>query len=408
MRIAIIGAGLTGLTAALRLSQKGHQVTVFEKEKNLGGLAAGFRQKNWQWSLEYFFHHLFTSDNAAKNLISELGLSNRLFYTRPKTSIFISKNTSVNIFRFDSPFSLLKFPYLSFPQKMRTGLATLSLKLTNNWSELEKIKAKEGLKELYGQKTYEILWKPLLKSKFGKFYQQISMAWFWARIKKRSTKLGYLEGSFQTLIDELAKKIKANGGQILLNQEITKVKKLANNFEKIIITTPAQNFFPEISAPAMLGALNLILILKKSFLKDGTYWLCINEETYPFVAVVEHTNFIDKSHYGGNHILYVGGYYPQNHKYFKMTKEAILKEWLPYLQKINPQFDFSRYVICDTLYANQFAQPVIPLNYSKIILSHQTPLKNVFLANMQQVYPWDRGVNYAIEMGEKIAQLVNQ
>jgi hypothetical protein len=59
-----------------------------------------------------------------------------------------------------------------------------------------------------------------------------------------------------------------------------------------------------------------------------------------------------------------------------------------------------------TLYANQFAQPIVPLNYSGIIPPHQTPAKNIFLANMQQVYPWDRGVNYAIEIGEKIAKLI--
>jgi len=451
MRIAIIGAGFTGLTAALRLSEKGHQVIIFEKEKDPGGLATGFKRKNWDWSCEYFFHHLFTSDKAAKKLISDLSLDSKLFYTHPKTSIF--KNGQIS--QFDSPFSLLKFPHLSFPQKIRAGLVTAYLKLNNNWQELEKIKATSWLKKFYGEKTYQVLWKPLLRAKFGEFYNQIPASWFWARIKKRSSKLGYLEGGFQVLIDKIVEEIKKNKGELILGKEIKDIQ--INNsqlspraeprgeailnyqFDKVVFTTPTSVFLKilkntsdggrlnvseamtpprwrKVGKLKMIGVLNLILELKEKFLTDDTYWLNVNDNSFPFVAVVEHTNFVDKSHYGGHPILYVGGYYPQNHRYFKMSKEAILREWLPYLQKINPKFNqlFPRSgiplrgtIINYQLFSNLYAQPIVPLNYSKFIPSYQTPVKNVFLACMQQVYPWDRGINYAIEEGEKIAQLVS-
>ena len=443
MRIAIVGAGLTGLIAALRLSEKGHQVTIFEKEKDPGGLATGFKQKNWDWSCEYFFHHLFASDQAARNLISELGLNNKLFFEKPKTSIYFERQRETSsayfkgrISRFDSPISVLTFPLLSLPQKIRAGIATAFLKLTNNWQRLEKITAVQWLKKFYGPKTYQILWEPLLKAKFGEFFKQIPASWFWARIKKRSSRLGYLEGGFQVLIDKIVEEIKKNKGELILGKGIKDIQ--INNsqlsplaepwgeailnyqFDKVVFTTPTEIFLKimngklpkdyqqKLSQLKIIGALNLVLILKESFLTDGTYWLNVNDNSFPFVAVVEHTNFVNKSHYGNNHILYVGGYYPQNHRYFKMKKEDILKGWLPYLQKINPKFDFSKYVINDTLYANQYAQPIVPLNYSKIIPPYQTPIKNVFLACMQQVYPWDRGINYTIAEGEKIAQIVTQ
>lgn len=414
MRIAIIGAGFTGLTAAFRLSQKGHQVIIFEKEKDPGGLATGFKQKSWAWTCEYFFHHLFASDRVVRNLISELGLNNKLFFEEPKTSIYFKGRIS----RFDSPISVLTFPHLSLHQKIRTGIVTAYLKLSNNWQQLEKITAVQWLKKFYGEKTYQVLWKPLLKSKFGEFFDQIPASWFWTRIKKRSTKLGYFEGSFQTLINELAKKIKTNGGQILLEHEIKSFSEL-KKFDRIIFTTPTSIFLKimndklpkdyqqKLNQLKMIGVVYLIFTLKESFLKDGTYWLNVNDSSFPFVAVVEHTNFINKSHYGNHPILYVGGYYPQNHRYFKMKKEDILKEWLPYLKKINPSFNFSISSIQYQVFNNLFAQPIMPLNYSKIIPSYQTPVKNVFLACMQQVYPWDRGINYAVAEGEKIAQLVN-
>ncbi|MFZ5365757.1 MAG: NAD(P)/FAD-dependent oxidoreductase [Patescibacteria group bacterium] len=418
MKVAIIGAGFTGLTAAFRLSRKGHKITIFEKEKFCGGLAAGFQEKNWDWHLEYFFHHLFTSDSAAKNLISELGLLEKLFYLRPKTSIFYEGKIS----QFDSPFSLLSFPFLSIPEKLRTGLVTAYLKLLKTprmvavrqladmtpprWKgwKFENISAFNWLQKYYGKKPFEILWKPLLLSKFGDQAKEISMAWFWARIKKRSTRLGYLEGGFQVLIDRLTEKIKTQNGEIHLNSEVKRLNDL-NHFNKIIITTSTQTFF-KTKLPEMLGAINLILVLKEKFLVDGTYWLNINEPGFPFVAVVEHTNFVNKKYYGGNHILYVGGYYPQNHPYFKMTKEEIFQEFLPYLQRINPSFNFTLHASHFTLHTNLFAQPIVPVNYSSLIPSHQTPIPNVFLANMQQVYPWDRGTNYAIELGEEIAEII--
>lgn len=412
MKIAIIGAGFTGLTAGYKLSQRGHQVTIFEKEKASGGLAAGFKEKSWDWSLEFFYHHLFPTDLAAKKLISELGLADKLFLTQPKTSIF----RQGRIFQFDSAPSILSFSFLSLREKLRTGLITLYLQLLNNWQPLEKISASFWLRRYYGRRPFEILWQPLLSAKFGRQAEEIPMSWFWARIKKRSAKLLYFEGGFQILANSLTNKLKERGGKILLKQEVEDLETL-REFESIIVTTPTtaflkiaphlpQDYQQSLKRLKMLSCLNLVLVMKQKFLTDNTYWLNINESDFPFVAVVEHTNFIDPAHYGGNHILYVGGYYPQNHPYFKMSKEQIFKEFWPFIKKINPNFHLNP--ITYHFFKSLCAQPLVTLNHSQIIPSHQTPLSHVYLANQQQVYPWDRGINYAIELGEKIADEITQ
>lgn len=409
MRIAIIGAGFTGLTAAFKLSQKGHQVTIFEKEKKAGGLAGGFKETNWQWSLDFFYRHLFINDQATKKLLKEIGVE--IIWSKPKTSVF--KNG--RIYRFDSPLSILSFPYFSFLDKIRTGLASLYLKMINRWQPLEKITASSWLPKFYGEKVYQIIWLPLLKGKFGSWAEKVPMAWFWARIKKRTTCLGYPQGGFQSLADKFVGIIKKNGGQFHFQKEIKNFQELKGKFDKIIFTIPIsiflgimkgelpQDYQQKLNQLKMSGVLNLILVLKESFLKDGTYWLNVNEENFPFVGVIEHTNFIDKSHYHQYSILYVLNYYPQNHRFFKMNKEKILKEFLPFLPKINPDFK-ENWIKKSYLFSNLYAQPLIPLNYSIIIPSFKTPVKNVFLACMQQVYPWDRGLNYAIELGEKITE----
>jgi protoporphyrinogen oxidase len=400
MKIAIIGGGITGLTAALRLLEKSHQVTIFEKEDCLGGLAAGFKKKSWDWTLENFFHHLFISDEEAKKLIQELGLGQFLLYLRPKTSIFYQGK----IAQFDDFFSVLRFPGLTFLEKIRAGLVTFYLKLVSNWQKFSSITAQNWLKKYYGQKIYRVLWEPLLKSKFGDYAPKVSMVWFWARIKKRSRRLGYLKGGFTLLIERLAQEIRALGGKIYLNQEIKSPQKIIEQFDKIIFTTPTPAFL-KTKLPPMLGALNLILALKEQFLTDGTYWLNVNEAGFPFVAVVEQTNLVDSRHYGGNRILYVGGYYPQSHRYFKLTVKEVLSEFWPYLKKINPKFS-RRSVIESQLAINFYAQPLVTVNYESLIPRLKTNIPKVLLANMQMVYPYDRGMNYAIEMGEKVAKII--
>jgi protoporphyrinogen oxidase len=401
-RIAIIGGGLTGLTAAYRLNRTGNRTVIFEKENRLGGLAAGFKKPGWDWSLEDYYHHFFTSDNEAKKLIGEVGLTEKLFFQRPRTAIY-QKGA---IAQFDSPMTVLAYPHLSLAEKIRVGGVTAFLKATNNWQDLEKATAKEWLIKYYGKRAFAILWEPLLRSKYAENWQEISMAWFWARIKKRSTQLGYLEGGFEVLIDRLAELITKKEGRICLNHEVKSLKEL-KDFDKVLITTPAENFL-KLKMPPMVGVITLILTIKEQFFRDNTYWLSINEHGFPFLAVVEHTNFIDPKHYGGERILYVGEYYPQKHRFFREDKEKILAEFAPFLKKINSDFDLKTGITDIRMTKNLYAQPTVPVNYSKIVPKFKTDITNVFLANMQMVYPWDRGTNYAIEMGEKAAYEISR
>lgn len=418
MKIAIIGAGITGLTAAYHLTKNGHQVTIFEKNNQAGGLASGFKHDDWDWHLENYYHHLFTSDNHAINLIEDLDLSDRLYFTEPKSSFFYKNQVS----KCDSPLSLLLFPHLSLFEKIRTGIVILSLKITNNWKVFEKVRAVDWLPKYFGRKPYQILWEPLLKSKFGQYSEAISMAWFWARIKKRSLKLGYLEGGFQILVNRLCEEITENGGEIILNTDIDNLERLKKNFDKILVTTPTSTFLKiapnlpksyqgNLNKLEMIGAISLILVIREKFLKDDTYWLNIIEKDFPFVAVVEHTNFIDPSHYNNRRILFLGGYYPPNHRYFKMEPMDLLNEFIPFLERINPKYDFKfllsgKQILSFKLVSNLYAQPIVPINYSQIIPPFETPIPNVYLANMQQIYPFDRGINYSIQLGKQVAQLI--
>lgn len=437
MEIAVIGGGFTGLTTSLRLQKKGYNVSLFEKESILGGLASGFKLNNWEWSLEKHYHHIFTSDKAVSSLMEEIGIKDDLFFKRPKTGTyfnnsklkFISQNCK-NIYPLDSAIDLLKLPYLSFFEKIRAGVIILFLKITPFWKQLETITAYNWLNRYMGKRAFKILFEPLFVGKFGDYAKEINMSWFWARIKKRSPTLGYIKGGIQKFIDCLKSEIEENKGKIFLNSEILEIVKegekfcltVKNNgkfqkktFDKVIVTLPTKKFLkitptlPNSYKDPLLGinhldSLNLILILKKPFLKN-IYWLNINDKSFPFLALVDHNNFIESKNYGENHILYIGNYLPFDHDYFKKSPKELLDIFDPFLKQISQ--DYKENIIDYKMFHGYEGQTIVTTNYSKIKPSILTPWKNLYLANLDMVYPWDRGINYAIELGEKVSKLIS-
>lgn len=423
MKIAIIGAGFTGLSSAHELAKNGHKVVVFEKDNYPGGLAVGYKEKEWTWFLEKHYHHWFTNDKSVLDLAKEISFN--VITKRPKTSVFLDDD----IYQLDSPMNVLTFPRMTLFDRLRMASVIGFLRFNPYWKILEGIKTDRFLKKTMGINAYQKIWEPQLKNKFGSYASDISLSWFWARIKKRTSSLSYPEGGFLKFSRALVNKIEKKGGEFHFNTEVKEIKRniklsvnyvlnakrYALNFDAVIVTLPSF-FFVKI-APNLpesykkrllslkgLGAINLILRLKRQFLRDGTYWLSICDKKSPITAIVEHTNFMDKKYYNNEHIVYLGNYLPFNHEFMKLDAHELLKIYDPILRKINSNYALNS--IGYTLFKVPFAQPIIPINYSKILPPFETPLKNVYLANIQQVYPWDRGTNYAIELGKKVAKFI--
>ena len=426
MKVAIIGGGIAGLSAAYDLANAGHKVTIYEGSDKTGGLAVGFKDPQWEWPLEHFYHHWFETDHDILNLMKELGVHHKVFFPRPVTSFYIDGK----IYPFDSPLRVLMFPKLSLIPKLRFGLATLYLRFTKNWQALEQITVHDWMLKYMGEAAYKRLWEPLLIGKFGDYYQDVNMAWFWARIHKRSFRLGYFEGGFQGFVDALTDAVRARQVEIKLNANTTRIESLPNGqlevqtavetrtFDRVLATTSPQllnqiapslpnDYLQAVRNLKSMGAVVVIFALKHQ-LTEGNYWINIPQDAgLPYLALVEHTNYVDRRHYGNDHIIYCGDYLMPDHEYFSLSKEELVARFAPTLAKFNPNFDLSW--IRDTwLFRAKYAQPVPPLNHSHNIPTIKTPLPGLYWASMSQVYPWDRGTNYAVEIGRQAAQQLMQ
>lgn len=446
MRVAVIGAGAGGLAAAYDLARAGREVVVFEAESQVGGLAAGFRESRWEWSVERYYHHWFASDAAILRLIDELGWSDRVRFPWPVTAAFHQGR----FYPLDGPLSqifpgapwldrlpgagflsrtlnVLRFPALQKHEALRAGLVGLTLVVRRDWRPLERVTAHAWLSNRMGRRCYEVLWEPLLISKFGAHYQEVNMAWFWARVKARTPRLGTFVGGFQAFLDALAERVRAEGATIRLSTPVERIETGpdgcltiaspggARPFDQVLVTTSPgllarlapslpSDYLSRLLALKSMGAVVLVLALKHQLSEGGFYWHNLPKPAgFPFLALVEHTNYVSPVHFDGDHIIYCGDYLDPSHEYFTLSQDQLLERFLPALRRFNPRFSHD-WVRDSWLFRTPYAQPVPPLNHSRAIPDLKTPIPGLWLASMSQVYPWDRGTNFAVEIARQAAR----
>jgi protoporphyrinogen oxidase len=289
-----------------------------------------------------------------------------------------------------------------------------------------------------GEVIYNRMWKPLLISKFSEqYYRQVNMAWLWARLKARTTRLGTFQGGFQAFADLFADRLRDLGVEIRLGAKVESIQRDAGAdsstgltaslvvrsqagseaFDKVLVTVSPDltarlcpdlpdGYLKGLLGLKSMGAVVMVVALKHQLSEQGFYWFNLpKDQGFPMLALVEHTNFVPPDKFGGDRIVYAGDYLAPGHEYFNLSDAELLERFAPAFKRINPKFELD-WVRKVWVFKTNYAQPVPLLEHSKNIPSIEAPVDGLYFASMSQVYPWDRGTNYAVEIGRRAARLI--
>jgi protoporphyrinogen oxidase len=429
IEVAVVGAGLAGLTAALRLTQAGHKVKVFERYPRPGGLARILEVGGEP--LEAFYHHLFTSDTAYVALAEELGVATLIDWLPSRMGIW----TEGRLWDFGTPQSLLRFRPLSLIDKARFALSTLLLQRSKDPTRFENVTASEWIRRHQGERVWKKVWGPLFHQKFAEDAEKVAMVWLWGKLnlrgKSRSSsgmgeRLGYMNGSFAKLVEALEERLEGGGTELYLSEAVQRIEKTDGGFEvktrnstwtaeRVLAATPVPDYLEiaghlladderaNLSSLRATGAICTILELENSL--TPFYWLNIADPDMPFGGLIEHTNYIPRQRYGGTHILYISNYLFPDHPMYSQSKKQVIETYLPALSRVNPAFDPS-WITRSHHFRADYAQPVVPVGYRARIPSFRAGVAGLYLCSMAQIFPEDRGQNYAVAYGEKAANVV--
>ncbi len=424
-KVAIIGAGYAGLSAAYELARNGSAPTVFESGGVAGGLAACVRLQRTH--LEKFYHHWFNHDHAILELVHELGLSRHLIRRETGTANYHDGR----VYRLSSPLDVLRFEPLSRIDRFRLGRMVLRGRAVKDYRQLEGLTARQWITEMAGRTVYDVVWRPLFEGKFGHYADEVSAVWFWSKLQTRSRsrsrrqreELLYLDGGLERLTRAMLDAIVDRGGRVRLGCPVRGVRRSGGrwdvvteagceSFERVVVTTPTpiatdllgdlpDGYRRRAAAIPYLGVTELMLVLNRPL--SETYWLNVNDPGYPFVGVIEHTNFQRPETYGGRHVVYLTKYHDPSHETVRMDHQALFERWGRALQRMFPSFEASAVTLAST-WRSAHAQPVVLAGRERQVLPAATPLPGVWLCTMAQVYPEDRGTNYAVRSGRAVAR----
>ncbi len=430
--VCIIGAGLAGLSAAYDLGRHGHDVIVLEASEDIGGLASSILLDGR--IIERFYHFICTGDSDLIQFINELGIGEQLHWLGSKTSFYYEGD----LYDFGSPVDLVRFNPIPFLQRIRFGLNIIDSRFRTNWLKLDQVSAKSWLIQQIGRQAYNVIWDPLLRVKFGDFHDQVSAAWIWHRIHRVATSrrrlwegdyLGYLENGSDSVISATLNHLRempnveirtgTRVDRVLIEGEKVRGVQLEDQNEELacsyVISTIALSLLPKIASALPIDFMSKInqidylgvicgLLKLRQPLTDS-FWVNINDSQIPFNGFIEYSNLNQHLDIGSKGIVYIPYYISTSNPRFSYSDDRLISEFINGLQCIRP--DFNESWIEDVIISRASnAQAVCTINFTNLVLPHQTPVEGLFITDSSQYYPEYRTISAAIRLGRRVAYLI--
>ena len=441
--IGIVGGGIAGLAAAYRLQEQGHEVQIFEATEEIGGLAAVYETPGDD--IEKFYHHLSKSEETIVELAEGLGLGDRVEW-RVGTNGYYVDGVAHPL---NTPWEILAYPHMSLYDKFRLGMLTLGVDVRGGIPDVdayddlaayEHDTVREFVAEHTTQSVYENFVDPLLDGKYGNRKEEISAAWFLGRVRFRGERdplrgeiLGYFDGGFGVLLDALVDAVGREN--ITTGARVTDLTVADGEVESLTVerdgdadddsgeptaATHAVDAAVVAAMPNVLeqltgyacevdfqGAVCGLATMEASLL--DTYWLNVAHDA-PFGALVEHTNFVDRERYGGEHLLYVAAYVQDaEEELWRMDDDEVREAWLSEIESMFPDFD--RESVSELRIArNPRAAPIYERGYLDLVVPYHLDDEvgeGVYYAGMasEAQYP-ERSLNGGVVAGYEVADRI--
>jgi protoporphyrinogen oxidase len=419
-KVAVVGAGVMGLTLAYELIKKGYDVTVFEKDDRVGGMSASFDFDGL--IIERYYHFFCKPDTPIFELLKELGIDHRLKWKETKMGFFYEGK----LYKWGNPAALLLFPRLGLISKIRFGLQVFLSVKRDRWDKLDRITAARWAKEWSGKKAYNVLWDSLLRLKFHWFHDQISAAWVWRRLRRvgRSRKnmftetLAYLEGGVEELLTALQKKITGGGGKIFLNASVkhinierSKVTGLVVNgeehlFDGVVTTVPLPYIpllipgLPEKVTKKYTGLDNIgvvCVLLKLSSPLTENFWLNISDSTIELPGLIEFSNLNPLP----EKLVYFPFYLHRTDEKFSKSDQYFFDLVKGYCKRINRNFR-EGWVLGQRVHRYEYAQPVCPPGFLRGLPPVKTDIEGLYIMDTSYYYPEDRSISESVNAAQKL------
>lgn len=430
-KVAILGGGITGLTAAYYLLRRGADVTVFETMQQVGGLATYFDFGPFYW--DRFYHCILTSDAPLLRLIDDLGLTPELRWEKTKVGFF----TDGRLYSMSSNSDFVRFRPLSWWAKLRLGLGILYASRIRDGSSLEAILVSDWLIKVFGRENYVKMWEPLLRCKLGSCREEASAAFIWTTIARlystrdkssRQEWLGYVRGGYRTVFTKLVDDIHCMGGQIHTGVTVHQLGHTVNGmvsiqsaaghqpFDAAICTVPnrvaarlvpqlSQDYLVRLNTIKYLGIVCVVLVLKRRL--SPYYCMNLTDEQLPFTGVIEMSNLISIEETNGYHLVYLPKYTAPDDPLFQAPDEEVWELFWPGLKKIVPDLhveDIERRFT----FRERLVQPLPVLHYSTFAPSIETGVPGIFLANTSQIVNSTLNNNEMVKIAKGAAEQTGQ
>jgi protoporphyrinogen oxidase len=407
MNIGIIGGGLMGLALAQRISGQGHTVAVFERDRQLGGLATYHDYGPFFW--DRFYHCVLPSDTHLIDFLRDIGLGDQLHWARTLTGFYVDQR----FYSVSSGMEFLRFPLVGVLGKLRLMLTILYCARLHDWRRLEKIPLEEWLVRTCGRATYEKLWKPLLLAKLGEHYRRVSAVFIWSYIKRlfaardaaaQREHLGYVSGGYKAVLHRLQGLIQAAGGYIHTGVSVTRVTPATNqglwveydhrreHYDKVVCTSPV-DILQQIAAPEVLriasaggtveylGVVCMVLVTRKPLIPY--YVVNIADQRLPFTGVIGMSNLVSPREFAGCHLTYFPKYVLSDDLWLRQTDAELRTRFVAGLRSMFPDLRMED-VLGVHINRALKVQPLQVLHYSSLVPHVTTAHEDFFVLNTSQ------------------------